>query len=243
VGNAIKFTPAGSVELNLETIPEPGRKLRFTLQVSDTGIGMSEEARARLFEPADGPGGRRAGSPGLGLAISQKLTQRMGGRITVESRQPQGSKFTLSLVFPVAGGQTAAAPLSLGATHAPLEGRVLVVEDDKVNQRVITLMLDRLGVQCHVVEDGATALSVLEQGEWDLVFMDCQLPGIDGYETTRRARAQFGERTPPIVALTANVRPEDRDACRAAGMVDFLAKPVRVDALRACLTRWLRGAS
>ncbi len=243
VGNAIKFTARGSVDLTLITSPEPGRKLRIILEVTDTGIGLSADMQAKLFEPfsqADSTMSRRHGGAGLGLAISQKLMQRMGGKITVQSRPGQGSRFTLTLVLPVAGGQTKAAPLALGTTEALLfHGKILVVEDDRVNQRVITLMLDRLGVQCHVVEDGLTALDVLRQGTWDLVFMDCQLPGLNGFETTRQAITMLGERTPPIIALTANVRPEDREACRAAGMVDFLAKPVRVDGLRACLTKWL----
>jgi CheY-like chemotaxis protein len=243
VSNAIKFTPQGSVELTLITSPEPGRKLRIILEVSDTGIGLSEDMRAKLFEPfsqADSSMSRRHGGAGLGLAISQKLMQRMGGKISVESRAGQGSRFTLTVVLPVAGGQTKAAPLSLGTTEPLLfHGRILVVEDDRVNQRVITLMLERLGLHCHIVEDGLTALDILRQGTWDLVFMDCQLPGLNGFETTRQAIALLGDRTPPIIALTANVRPEDREACRAAGMVDFLAKPVRVDGLRVCLTRWL----
>jgi two-component system, sensor histidine kinase len=140
----------------------------------------------------------------------------------------------------VAGGQTKADPLSQGTIEPRLfEGRILVVEDVRVNQRVITLMLERLGLHCHDVEDGLTALDILRQGNWDLVFMDCQLPGLNGFETTRQAIALLDRRTPPIIALTANVRPEDREACRAAGMVDFLAKPVRVDGLRSCLARWL----
>ena len=244
VGNAIKFTKEGSVDVRLDLTPESGRRLRLTLQVNDTGIGLTEEQRARLFERSvtttQSPDKRPAGT-GLGLAISQMLTQRMGGRITVESTPGEGSRFTLTLLLPVAGGQTPAAPLGLASANPLLQqSAILVVEDDKVNQRVLTLMLDRLGAKCHVVEDGFTALSVLEQGDWDLVFMDCQLPGIDGYETARRARARFGERTPPIVALTANVRPEDREACRAAGMCDFLPKPVKLDTLRASLDRWLR---
>jgi two-component system, sensor histidine kinase len=243
VSNAIKFTPQGSVELTLITSPEPGRKLRIILEVCDTGPGLSEDMRAKLFEPfsqADSSMSRRHGGAGLGLAISQKLMQRMGGKISVESRSSQGSRFTLTLVLPVAGGSTKATPLSLGSTEPLLfQGRILVVEDDRVNQRVITLMLERLGLQCHVVENGLTALEVLRQGTWDLVFMDCQLPGLNGFETTRQAIALLGDRTPPIIALTANVRPEDREACRAAGMADFLGKPVRVDGLRACLSRWL----
>jgi signal transduction histidine kinase len=235
VGNAIRFTARGSVDLSLDAAPEPGPKVRLTLRVRDTGIGMSEETRARLFEPVVAD---------FGLAISQTLIRRMGGTLTATSRPDEGSEFTVTLVLPVAGGQTPTSADVLGPKAPHLfDGRVLVVEDDQVNQRVITLMLDRLGIRCHVVGDGVTALSVMQQGDWDLVLMDCLLPGMDGFETTRQAKALLSERTPPIVALTANVRPEDREACRRAGMVDFLAKPVRVDSLRACLSRWLHQSA
>ena len=100
-------------------------------------------------------------------------------------------------------------------------------------------MLQRLGLQCQVVPDGPAALNALQAGEWDLVLMDCQLPGIDGLETTRRARLLLGDRDLPIIALTANARAEDRAACIAAGMDDFMAKPIRTDVLQTCLARWL----
>lgn len=131
-------------------------------------------------------------------------------------------------------------PAGMGTTlPRHFDARILVVEDDLINQRVIALMLQRLGLQCQVVPDGQAALNALQAGEWDLILMDCQLPGIDGLETTRRARLMLGERELPIVALTANARAEDRAACLAAGMDDFMAKPIRSDVLQACLARWL----
>lgn len=243
VANAIKFTPAGSVELSLDAQPVPGKKIRLQVMVRDTGIGMNEETRTSLFQPyrqGDSSTNRLYGGSGLGLAISQRLMHRMGGEITVQSRPGQGSEFTLVVVLPLADKEKRLPILPADVTiPSHFSGRVLIVEDDKVNQRVITLMLERMGLSCHAVEDGYTAISILQQGNWDLVLMDCQLPGIDGYETTRRAMAALGKLTPPIVALTANVRPEDREKARLAGMVDFLAKPVRLGTLRACLARWL----
>jgi CheY-like chemotaxis protein len=204
---------------------------------------MNEAAIASLFQPftqADSSMSRRYGGSGLGLAISQRLIQHMGGQITVESLPGQGSLFAFTIELPLAHDQITIPPFALGVTKQELfTGRILVVEDDQVNQRVIKLMLERLGLQCHVVVDGLTALEILQQGEWDLVFMDCQLPGIDGFETTRRARTWLAGRPLPIVALTANVRAEDKAACLAAGMDDFVSKPIRSDALRLCLSRWL----
>jgi CheY-like chemotaxis protein len=186
---------------------------------------------------------RRFGGSGLGLAISQKLAERMGGRIEVQSTLGQGSTFRLSADFPLAPEQKlVAAQVATAIIPQHFTGRVLVVEDDRVNQRVITLMLERLGLECLVVADGHTALEVLAQGHWDLVFMDCQLPDIDGYETTRRARALLAGQTLPIIALTANVRDEDRAACLAAGMDDFVSKPIRTETLRGILARWLPTA-
>ena len=246
VGNAIKFSDSGEATLRLTAAPGGGTNVRLTVEVQDTGIGMSEETRAHLFQPfkqADSSMSRRFGGSGLGLAISQKLVERMGGIITVQSNLGRGSTFKFSADFPLASEQSPVATL-LATAISPqsFTGRILVVEDDKVNQRVITLMLERLGLECLVVGDGLTALTVLAQGNWDLVFMDCQLPDIDGFETTRRARQLPAGSTVPIIALTANVRAEDRAACLAAGMDEFLSKPIRSEALRNVLARWLHPA-
>jgi len=243
LGNAIKFTERGEIELTLSGVVEAGSHLDLTVQVRDSGIGMSPETVANLFQAftqADSSMSRRYGGTGLGLAISQKLVQRMGGRITVESATGRGSifrfkaSFSLDLEKPVVPPAPPVAP-----TLPQFSGRILVVEDDPVNQKVITMMLERLGLQSLVVGDGHAGLQALASGDWNLVFMDCQLPGIDGFETTRRARVALAGKPLPIVALTANVRPEDRAACLAAGMDDFLGKPVRTENLQTCLARWL----
>ena len=242
-GNAVKFTERGDVELKLSGTIEADRHLTLAVEVRDTGVGMNREALCSLFQPftqADSSMSRRYGGTGLGLAISQKLVQRMGGEITAESSVGLGSvfKFNFTLALEVEQPVAAAGPV---ASNPPLiTGRILVVEDDPVNQKVITMMLKRLDVECTVVGDGYAALAALAEKEWDFVFMDCQLPGIDGFETTRRARKALAGRRLPIIALTANIRPEDRAACLAAGMDDFLPKPVRVDNIRTCLQRWLR---
>jgi signal transduction histidine kinase len=243
VGNAIKFTERGEIELSLQGVIEAGSHLDLTVQVRDTGIGMSPETVANLFQAftqADSSMSRRYGGTGLGLAISQKLVQRMGGRITAESASGRGSLFRFKVSLSLDTEHQAAAPVILPEPKPPLfTGRILVVEDDPVNQRVITMMLERLGLQATIAGDGHAALEALAQGGWKLVFMDCQLPGIDGFETTRRARAALAGQPLPIIALTANVRPEDREACLAAGMNDFVGKPVRTETLRTCLARWL----
>ncbi len=246
IGNAIKFSDYGEIEVQLHgTLVEP-KQLRLAAAVRDNGIGMTEETRAQLFQPfmqADSSMSRRYGGSGLGLAISQRLVQRMGGTITAHGNPGGGSLFELNVTLPLCKERNTATPFPTSATApAHFTGRILVVEDDVVNQRVITLMLQRLGLQCHVAPDGHSALNAIEAGDWDLVFMDCQLPGIDGMETTRRARLLLSEQSLPIVALTASARAEDRTACLLAGMDDFIAKPVRSEALRDCLARWLHQA-
>ncbi len=244
VGNALKFSDHGAVELELNGSEAPGSHVTLQVRVSDHGIGLTEAARTHLFEPfkqADSAMNRRYGGSGLGLAISQRLVQGMGGTILVQSIPGQGSTFEFTLSLPLAKERETAQPFALSKTlPRHFDARILVVEDDKINQRVITLMLQRLGLQCHVVPEGQAALNALEAGSWDLVFMDCQLPGIDGLETTRRARRMLGGRELPIIALTANARAEDRAACLAAGMDDFIAKPVRSEVLETCLARWLQ---
>jgi len=246
MGNAIKFTERGEAELKLSAESDSNHHLILTVQVRDTGIGMDRAIIDSLFKPftqADSSMSRRYGGSGLGLTISQKLVQRMGGDITAESNVGAGSIFKFTITLALTVDQPVAPARQIASNPSLISGRILVVEDDPVNQKVITMMLKRLGVECTVVGDGYAALTALAEKEWDFCFMDCQLPGIDGFETTRRARAILAGRHLPIVALTANVRPEDRAACLAAGMDDFLPKPVRVESLRACLQQWLTPVS
>jgi signal transduction histidine kinase len=239
-GNAIKFTEHGRVEIAATvTQREPDRvTLRFS--VRDTGIGMDEATRGKLFQvftQGDSSMSRRFGGTGLGLAISQRLVQHMGGKITVASAPGAGSEFAFELPF-ITSLEPAAAAES-PAPARPLIGRLLVVEDDRVNQRVIQLLLQKLGLDCTVIGSGAEAVAATAREAWDAVIMDCQMPGMDGFEATRQIRRKYSREQLPIIALTANAMASDRAACEAAGMNDFLAKPVHHEALRLCLERWL----
>ncbi len=165
----------------------------------------------------------------------------MGGAIRVKSAVAAGAEFTLELPLPRARGSSP--PRAPAAAVAPLRGRVLVAEDDPANQRVITSMLDRLGLGAVVVTDGFAAQDCVARETWAAVLMDLHMPGLDGLETTRRIRQRLAGRALPIIAVTADAMPESRAACTAAGMDDFIAKPVQVEALRACLSRWLPPAA
>ncbi|MEI6861037.1 MAG: response regulator [Verrucomicrobiota bacterium] len=241
VGNAVKFTERGGVEVGLELVEIKDSEAVLRFRVRDTGIGMDEVTRTRIFKKftqADSSTTRRYGGSGLGLAISQLLVHRMGGDIALASRPGEGSEFSFILSLSVA----AALPDHANAPAAKVRqfrGRVLVVEDNAVNQRVIELMLRRTGLDVTVVDNGHDAVTRIAQEPWALVLMDMQMPGIDGAEATRRIRRQLAGRSLPIIVLTANAMPEDRVTCREAGMNDFLAKPVRQSELHNCLERWL----
>jgi signal transduction histidine kinase/CheY-like chemotaxis protein len=240
--NAIKFTDRGSVEMSLRPVASRGELVVLHFSVRDTGIGMDEATQTKLFEKfsqGDGSTTRRFGGSGLGLAISQQLVQRMGGAIRVRSQVGGGSEFSFELPM-----ETVAKPevpvVTTGSTPPQFRGRVLVVEDEAVNQRVITVMLRRAGLEVTLVDNGLEAVERALAEPWALVLMDVRLPGIDGLEATRRIRERLGGAALTIVALTANAMPADREACLQAGMDDFLTKPVQREALSASLNRWLR---
>jgi signal transduction histidine kinase/HPt (histidine-containing phosphotransfer) domain-containing protein/ActR/RegA family two-component response regulator len=239
VDNAIKFTHQGEVELSasFETIKgEIG--CRFT--VRDSGIGMSTETQARLFQAfsqADSSTTRRYGGTGLGLAVSKQLAELMGGRLLVDSEPGKGSCFTLMLMLP---------PTTLPLAELPaqpvvqLQGRILVVEDHPVNQKVLEHQLREMGLQYAVCASGTQALQLLQTEVFDLVLMDWQMPEMDGLEATRRIRQLPTDvRHIPIIALTANASSSFRETCLAAGANDYMSKPYGEAALSALLAQWL----
>ena len=241
VGNAVKFTDKGRVEVLVELLRSEAGVALLRFRVRDTGIGMDAAMQEKLFikfSQGDSSTTRRYGGSGLGLAISQSLVHRMGGEIRVQSQPHKGTEFHFDLPLALAPESTALrAPAVLEI--APLQGRVLVVEDDWGNQRVIELFLRKLGLEVALVSSGVEGVDAALRETWTLVLMDVSMPGVDGYEATRRIRRRLEGRPLTIIALTANARAEDRAACLAAGMDDFLTKPVRQEMLWACLSKWI----
>ena len=229
VSNAVKFTEGGQVTVRLAAEAQ-GEGWRVTLSVADTGIGIAPEAQARLFRPFEQAGSditARYGGTGLGLAISRRLARLMGGDITLASAPGQGSTFTLSFR---AGVSAPRKPLAERPGPAPtiLTGRtVLVVDDSRINRKVAIGLLDPLGARCIEADSGAAALERLDQGGIDLVLLDIQMPGMDGFETLARLRtrpAPLG--TTPVLALTADLTGLDRTSHLAQGFQGFLTKPL-----------------
>lgn len=238
-GNAVKFTFSGGVRIEVHAEGEPDRPTGIRFEVHDTGIGIDEETLGRLFTPfvqAETSTTRRFGGTGLGLAISNDLARLLGGRITVQSERAKGSVFTLRLSLPEA--RVSDSSDTLGTLH-PLRGvRVLLAEDGDDNRRLLTHLLRAAGAHVETARDGIEACTLVEGAEapFSVILMDLQMPELDGLGAVRRLRAA-GCRT-PIVALTANNRPNDRDACFQAGCDDYLVKPIeRVKLITEC-RRW-----
>ena len=246
LGNAIKFTEKGSVELRIQCEPTSApdtTTLRF--QIRDTGIGMPADVQAKLFQKfsqGDSSTTRRYGGTGLGLAISQSIVKHMGGEITVNSTPGEGSVFTFDLAFshvPKSPLTPSSARTTGTARSSQFSGRVLVAEDDAVNQQVIFQMLSSIGLTAEIADDGDEAISKAGEGGWNLILMDMRMPGTDGVDATRRIRELPDTRNLPIIALTANAADTDREACLAAGMNDFLPKPLRRKELIRCVEKWM----
>jgi PAS domain S-box-containing protein len=242
--NAIKFTPRGEVELSA-TYQTDGNCSVCRFAVSDTGIGVPDDSIARVFEAfsqADSSTTRLFGGTGLGLTISRQLTELMGGTLQVKSKQGEGSRFTLELSL-LQGNLPMPDP-SAKTEAVQLRGRILIVEDHPVNQKLLAYQLSAMGLQHVLANNGSEALERYQSDTFDLVFMDWQMPKMDGLEATRRIRQmEGGTRHVPIIALTAHAAPEFRKTCLAAGADDYLSKPYSESALAATLSRWLAHAA
>jgi len=220
--------------------------LRFSLR--DTGIGMSREQQALLFQPfsqVDTSTTRKFGGTGLGLAISKNIVEMMGGRIWVESEPGLGSCFhftarLLKTSVDESSTPPAAEPGGVGDAASRLHGaRVLLVEDNEINQEVVKEILSAIGVRVTIADNGRQALDLLDLEDFDGVLMDCQMPVMDGYEATRRILAQPRFSDLPILAMTANALPGDREQVLQAGMVDHIAKPFQPDVMFATMAKWI----
>ena len=251
VGNAIKFTTSGEVRLRMELLDTDGHRATLRCSVTDTGPGIPAEVCARLFqefEQGESSTARVFGGSGLGLAISRRLARLMGGDVGVESRLGFGSTFWLTLGVGLPDVTGDAAPVRVGRVPASdrtapiLVGRrVLLVEDNALNQRVALGLLGETGVTVDVANHGRAALDLLHRHAYHLVLMDMQMPEMDGLEATRRLRAEPAFDLLPIVAMTANALPEDRARCLEAGMDDFIAKPIEPARLWDVMARHLRS--
>jgi signal transduction histidine kinase/ActR/RegA family two-component response regulator len=237
-GNAVKFTQSGGVRLTISSEQREG-KAHFAFCISDTGIGIAPDVQKNLFKPfvqADASMNRRYGGSGLGLAICKQLAELLGGSLALESQIGVGSTFRFFCSFdstaiprdPVRGKDKEKdwSP-ARNAIDQNLGLSVLVVEDDKINQEVAKIFLNRIGCEAAFAGSAPEALESLKQRKYDLILMDCQLPGKDGLELTNEIRAEEprGART-PIIAMTANAIQGDREACLAAGMDDYITKPI-----------------
>ncbi len=251
ISNAIKFTHRGgvTVQASVEPLENTGR-FRLRLSVADTGIGLDSEQIGRIFQPfvqGDGSTTRRYGGTGLGLSISKKLVTLLGGEIGVESRPGEGSRFWFTV--PVGPGEarqqpeTAPPPAPVPAPATRPEQRLLVAEDNPVNQKLVGLLLAPLGCAIDYVANGREAVAAVRAARYDAVLMDVQMPEMDGIGATRaiRALADPERAATPIIALTANAMQGDREAYLRQGVDDYLSKPVDPEALLAVVGRWLTG--
>ncbi|KAJ3291494.1 hypothetical protein HK104_006071 [Borealophlyctis nickersoniae] len=254
VNNAIKFTSTGSVTVHVSATDTACTTVAVRISVIDTGPGLSDDLKGNLFREysqQDESIARKYGGTGLGLSICHKLAKLMGGKLEAESQRGQGSTFRVTLPL-----QRSVAPAVLAANRAesdqhlhihsstsqndpPVPARILVAEDNPVNQIIIERMLSKLGVEADIVNNGCEVLRAVSETTYDLIFMDCNMPMMDGYDATRELRRLESHAKTPIIALTAGAMEANRVKCLEAGMNDFITKPLSMKVLADTLKKWL----
>ena len=248
ISNAMKFTSKGGVIVRLKLKLRDEKEVLIRIEVEDTGVGIPTSKHQKLFmafSQADGSTTRKYGGTGLGLAIVRQLVEMMHGNLGIESEVGKGSKFWFVIPLGIASEEQVSAPSKqITNDKTQLVGRVLLVEDNPVNQMVAKKMLEKTGLESVLAINGREALEYLQQETFDAVLMDCQMPEMDGFEATRlwREHEQKSETGRlPIIAMTANVMEGDRELCLQAGMDDYLGKPVRQAELGQVLHRWIKN--
>jgi len=249
VSNAIKFTERGSVTLRVDVAEDRRNRVVLRFAVSDTGIGISPGASERIFghfEQADDSLTRKHGGSGLGLAIVKQIAQLMGGDVGVQTTPGQGSTFWFTVCLKkVTDKRSAASPAANSSDEASerrrQDSRILVVDDERANREVIAAMLTTIGLPLDCAENGQEAIDLAARTRYGLILMDLHLPQVDGLTAVRLIRRQSMNQLTPILALTGNVVSDVQEACRAAGMSGFIAKPFAMEVLLEEITRWLRS--
>lgn len=246
LSNAVKFTHVGSIDVTVQCLGSDAAGVVLQISVTDHGIGMTLEQSAALFQPfsqADSSTTRKYGGTGLGLAITRQLVQAMGGDITCRSTPGTGSTFTFTLRLQ-ADTQPPAVAAPIADYAVPPGARILLAEDNPVNQLVAEALLKKFGLQITHAADGAEAVHLLRLAPagYDLVLMDIQMPNMDGYAATHLIRTELGLSRLPIIAMTAHVMEEERQHCLSSGMNDHIAKPIQKQALQRVLSQWLEPA-
>ncbi|MEO8203794.1 MAG: ATP-binding protein, partial [Betaproteobacteria bacterium] len=246
--NAVKFTDGGEIRVRVDLIVGDDSSVTLGFAVEDSGIGMSDAQVSQLFQPftqVDPSSTRRRAGTGLGLSISTRLVAAMGGKMDVESAPGRGSVFRFTVpcrrvAQPVRIAADGAGSTSDAGVVNLTDVRILVVEDDEVNQVVAQGVLEAAGAVVTLAGSGREALDKVRLGVFDVVMMDLQMPDMDGIETTRRLRAQPGLAALPVIAMTASAMAGDRERLLAAGMNDYLTKPVRVATVYATIAKWVK---
>jgi CheY-like chemotaxis protein len=235
------------VKVSVEVLKSTNENVELKVTVSDTGIGIPQEALDTLFNAftqADGSTTRKYGGTGLGLAIVSQLVEMMGGTLGVESEEGKGSAFWFIASFQCSDEEVEKVEQSASnKEQLQLSAKVLLVEDNQINQMVAMKMLQKVGLKAVLANNGIEALDILKEQSFDLVLMDCQMPEMDGFDATREIRRQaikaLHDKPLPIIAMTANVMSGDRERCLEVGMDDYIGKPVQRDKLERVLRKWL----